>query len=209
MAEVVKTVSSSPGLNAGLARNWWAVGLRGILAVAFGLAVLALPPPTLASLIVWFAAYLAADGIFALLAATWAARRGERSLQLIYEGATNLAVAAGVLAWHVIAIVPFFRLAIVWAVVTGALLLAAARRLSLSHGRWLLATAGVLSAAWGAVVAAWGPSSATAPATMEWWLIAYALPFAAVLTALAGLLQRRHRQSRRSAESNVVRAFSA
>jgi hypothetical protein len=119
VAEVVKTVSSSPGLNACLARNWWAVGLRGILAVAFGLAVLALPSPTLASLIVWFAAYLAADGIFALLAATWAARRAERSLQLIYEGATNLAVAAGVLAWHVIAIVPFFRLASVWAVVTG------------------------------------------------------------------------------------------
>jgi uncharacterized membrane protein HdeD (DUF308 family) len=209
MAEVVKTVSSSPGLNAGLARNWWAVGLRGILAVAFGLAVLALPPPTLASLIVWFAAYLAADGIFALLAATWAARRGERSLRLIYEGATNLAVAAGVLAWHVITIVPFFRLASVWAVVTGALLLAAARRLSLSHGRRLLAVAGILSVAWGALVAAWGPSSESVPATAGWWLVGYALPFAAILTALAGLLQRRHRQSHKSAERNVVTAYTA
>jgi uncharacterized membrane protein HdeD (DUF308 family) len=209
MAEPVKTVSSSPGPGAGLARNWWAVGLRGVLAVVFGLAILALPPPTLASLVVMFAAYLAADGIFALLAATWAARRGERSPLLIFEGATNLAVAGGVLAWQAVAIAPLFQLASVWAVVTGALLLAAARRLSLSHGRWLLAIAGVLSATWGALVAAWGPSSATTPETMEWWLIAYALPFAAVLTALAGLLQRRHRKSRRSSESNVVRAFSA
>jgi uncharacterized membrane protein HdeD (DUF308 family) len=206
---VVKAVSGSPGHDAGLARNWWAVGVRGVLAVAFGLAVLALPPPTLASLIAWFAAYVAADGVFALLAATWAARWGERSLLLVYEGAANLAVAGGVLAWNAIAIAPFFQLASIWAVVTGALLLAAARRLSLSHGRWLLVTAGVLSAAWGAAVAAWGPSSATAPATTEWWLIAYALPFAAVLMALAGLLQRRHRQSRRSAESNVVRTSAA
>jgi uncharacterized membrane protein HdeD (DUF308 family) len=206
---VVKAVSESPRHDAGLARNWWAVGVRGVLAVAFGLAVLALPPPTLASLVVWFATYLAADGIFAILAATWAARRGERWPLLIYEGATNLAVAGGVLAWNAVAIAPFFRLASIWAVVTGALLLAAARRLSLSHGRLLLAIAGALSAAWGALVAAWGPSSESVPATTEWWLIGYALPFAAVLMALAGLLQRRHRQSRRSAESIVVRTSAA
>ena len=70
----MKTVSSSPGLNACLARNWWAVGLRGILAVAFGLAVLALPSPTLASLIVWFAAYLAAPEA---MPREWTARAGE------------------------------------------------------------------------------------------------------------------------------------
>ena len=192
-----------------MARNWWAVGVRGVLAVAFCLAVLALPPPTLASLIVMFAAYLAADGIFALIAATRAARRGERSLLVIYEGAANLAVAGGVLAWHAIAVAPLFQLASLWAVVTGALLFAAARRLPLTHGRWLLAAAGVLSATWGALVAAWGPSSATAPETMGWWLVGYALPFAAVLIALGSLLQRLHRQSDRSAKSDVVRAFTA
>jgi uncharacterized membrane protein HdeD (DUF308 family) len=65
-------------MNAGLARNWWAVGVRGVLAVVYGVAVLVLPPPTLALLVVMFAVYLAADGAFAILAATWAARRDER-----------------------------------------------------------------------------------------------------------------------------------
>ena len=58
-------------MNAGLARNWWAVGVRGVLAVVFGVAVLVLPPPTLASLVVCSPSYLAADGVFAILAATW------------------------------------------------------------------------------------------------------------------------------------------
>jgi hypothetical protein len=35
---------SSRLMSAGLARNWWAVGLRGVVGIVFGLVVLALPP---------------------------------------------------------------------------------------------------------------------------------------------------------------------
>jgi uncharacterized membrane protein HdeD (DUF308 family) len=97
-----------------------------------------------------FAAYVAADGAFAILAGMRAAPRGERWRLVILEGATNLAAAAAVLAWPAIAIAaPFVRLACAWAVVTGALLLAAAHRLSGPHGRWVLVLAGVASAGWG------------------------------------------------------------
>jgi uncharacterized membrane protein HdeD (DUF308 family) len=88
-----------------------------------------------------------------------------------------------------------------WAIVTGAFLLAAARRLARSYGRWLLAAAGFISGIWGALVAAVGPTSASASETMGWWLIGYALPFAATLLVLAGLLQRRHKQSSAAAVS--------
>ena len=142
--------SRSARMSAGLARNWWAVGLRGAVAILFVIAILRLPSPTTASLVLMFAAYVAADGAFAILARMRGSPRGERWRLLILEGATNLAAAAAVLAWPAIAIAaPFVRLACAWAVVTGALLLAAAHRLSGPHGRWVLVLAGVASAGWG------------------------------------------------------------
>jgi uncharacterized membrane protein HdeD (DUF308 family) len=49
-------------MSAGLARSWWAIGLRGIATLLFGIAVLILPSPSIASLVLLFAAYVAADG---------------------------------------------------------------------------------------------------------------------------------------------------
>jgi uncharacterized membrane protein HdeD (DUF308 family) len=42
-------------MSAGLARSWWAIGLRGIATLLFGLAVVMLPSPTIASLVLLFA----------------------------------------------------------------------------------------------------------------------------------------------------------
>ena len=52
-------------MSAGLARNWWAVGLRGAAAMLFVIAILCLPSPTIASLMLMFAAYVAAFAILA------------------------------------------------------------------------------------------------------------------------------------------------
>ena len=43
-------------MSAALTRNWWAIGLRGIATLLFGFAVLALPSPSLAALVLLFAA---------------------------------------------------------------------------------------------------------------------------------------------------------
>src|SRR4051812_15656530 len=104
----------SGSMSTRVARNWWAVGARGIAAALFGLSVLALPAPTTASLVLLFAAYLAADGVFATVAGIRGAQRSERWRLLILEGMTNLAVAGTVLVWPTITIVPFFRLAGAW-----------------------------------------------------------------------------------------------
>src|SRR3954453_15117626 len=55
-------------MSAGLARIWWAIGLRGLATLHFGVAVLAL----------LFATYVAADGVFAILTGTRAAGCRER-----------------------------------------------------------------------------------------------------------------------------------
>jgi len=119
-------------MSAALARNWWAIGLRALLAVAFVIAVLLLPRPTLGALVLMFAAYMAADGALEIVSGLRAMRRGEFWQTLIFEGATNLALVGAVLIWSAMAAVAFVRLTSAWAIVTGALLVAAARRLSLS-----------------------------------------------------------------------------
>ena len=192
-SEVEASGSRSVRMSAGLARNWWAVGLRGAVAMLLVIAILCLPSPTIASLVLMFAAYVAADGALAILAGMRAVPRGERWHLLILEGATNLAAAAAVLAWPAVAIAaPFVRLACAWAVVTGALLLAAAHRLSGPHGRWVLVVAGVASAGWGALAAA---ADAGDPHAIKWWLVGYAVIFGGALLALAGQLRKRHWES--------------
>ena len=66
------SVPGSPGpygsrmdaMSALLARNWWALALRGGFAILFGLAAFLLPLTTIASLVLLFAVYMLADGLF-------------------------------------------------------------------------------------------------------------------------------------------------
>ena len=52
-----------------LARNWWALALRGLFAVLFGIMAFAWPGITLGALVLLYGAYALADGIFAIAAA--------------------------------------------------------------------------------------------------------------------------------------------
>jgi hypothetical protein len=74
-------------------------------------------------------------------------------------------------------------------------MLAAAHRLSSTHGRWLLAFGGGVSAGWGALAGALAPSSEGDLRTTELWLVAYALLFGVTLLILGARLRRGHRQT--------------
>ena len=49
-----------------LADKWWAVGLRGLLGVAFGLICLLVPAAAILALILLFSAYMLVDGMLAI-----------------------------------------------------------------------------------------------------------------------------------------------
>src|SRR3984893_4503063 len=87
--------SHAARMSTGLARNWWAIGLRGAVAILFAIAVMWLPASTIASLVLMFAAYIAADGAFAILAGMRAAGRGDRWRMLILEGSNQSRSSGG------------------------------------------------------------------------------------------------------------------
>ena len=62
-------------MNATLARHWWAIMLRGVIAVLFGVIALAAPGAVLLSLAFLFGVYLMIDGIIGLVGHRCSGRR--------------------------------------------------------------------------------------------------------------------------------------
>ena len=174
-----------------LSRNWGLVLLRGLAGIAFGLVALLLPGPTLATLVLLFAAYMLVDGVFAILSGVRAAQRNERWGWFVVEGIVD--IGAGIIAflWPGLTLVVLVWLLAFWALVSGALMLAAAFRLGAAHGRWLLALGGVISILWGALLL-FAPIAGAVVMTL--WLGAYALVFGIAIVVLALRLRREHRR---------------
>jgi len=168
-------------MTAALARNWWAVALRGLAAFAFGLIALFMPGVTLASLVLVFAAYMLADGVLTLISAVRAARREERWGLLVLEGLADLAAGAIALIMPRAALFAFVILAAAWAVVSGVFMLGSGFRLRADRGRIWQILGGFASIAWGVLLMLY---PATGLVVMTWWLGAYALLFGATLLAL-------------------------
>ncbi len=172
-----------------LARNWWAIALRGVLAIIFGIVTFVLPGATMLSLVFVFAAYALLDGIFAITSAIRSAQRHERWGLLVVEGVIDLIAAAVAVAWPGLTILTFVLVIAVWALVTGALMTVAAFRLQLDHGRWWLVLGGLVSILYGVLLII---APLIGALVLTWWLGAYALVFGVLLLVLAFRLRARH-----------------
>ncbi len=175
--------------SAALARNWWAVSLRGVLGIVFGLIALWRPGAALLSLAIIFAAYLLADGVFAIVMAVRAAERHERWGLLLLEGVLTILMGLLAAAFPAGAVLAFVLITAAWALMTGALLLVAAFSLHASHGRLWLGLGGLASLILGALLAA---SPFDGAVVLTWWLGAYALAFGIALLILGFRLRERH-----------------
>ncbi len=172
-----------------LARNWWAPVLRGVAGVLFGVLTFLMPAVTLAGLIVLFGAYAIVDGIFNIVGA-FTGRTGRPWWQLGLEGV--ISIAAGVVTLALPGLTALVLLWIIggWAIVTGALEIAAAIRLRRHiDNEWWLAATGIASVLFGGLLFA-APVAGALAVTL--WIGAYAAVFGALLIAL-GVRLRRHR----------------
>ena len=173
--------------SAALARNWWAVAVRGALAIILGLIALLYPGATMLSLVLIFAAYALVDGVLSIVAGIRALASHERWGWLLVEGVVDILAAAAAFMWPGLTVVIFVWLVAGWAIVTGVLELAAAFRLNIDHGRWWLLIAGLVSILYG-IVLVWAPLAGAV--VLTWWLGAYAIIFGVLLLALALRMRR-------------------
>jgi uncharacterized membrane protein HdeD (DUF308 family) len=172
-----------------LARNWWAVGLRGLVGIAFGIFAFLSPGITILSMVLVFAGYMLVDGVFTIIAGVRAARQGQRWGLLVAEGVLNILVAAVAIVWPGITAITFVLLLAAWAIATGGLLLYSAFSLKLEHGRWWLVLGGVVSILFGLALIV---APLVGAVVLTWWLGAYAMVFGVVLLIVAYRLWRRH-----------------
>jgi uncharacterized membrane protein HdeD (DUF308 family) len=109
--------------------RWWAVLLRGLVAIVFGILAFAWPGVTLATLVILFAFYALTDGIFSLATAIGGHRDREQRWLLSIEGVVG--IWAGLVMLRAPGVTTLFLVFFIsiWAMVTGFLRIVAAIRL--------------------------------------------------------------------------------
>ena len=183
-----------------LAQNWWALVVRGVAGVLFGIGALVWPPVAVAALVLLFGAYALVDGIFNIVAAVRAPREGRRWGWLMFSGV--IGIATGLITFFSPGITALALVVLVasWSVVTGAAEIVAAIRLrkQILH-EWLWILSGLLSVAFGVLLLVLPAAGAVALAI---WIGAYMLVFGALLIAF-GLRLRKWVRTDRTSENGI------
>ncbi|SET45486.1 Uncharacterized membrane protein HdeD, DUF308 family [Nonomuraea wenchangensis] len=166
--------------------HWWALALRGVLALIFGILAVAWPGITLLVLAVVFGAYALVDGILAGVAATRAAK-GRRA-PLILLAVAGVVFGILCLLWPGVTVLVITLLIGIWAVVTGvAEIMTAIRMRREIQGEWLHVLGGALSVLFGVLVLAWPAAGALTVALI---IGIYAILAGIVLIVLAFRMRR-------------------
>ncbi len=170
-----------------LARHWWALALRGLVAVLFGLLTFMLPGITLVTLVLLFGVYALVDGIFNVIAFL---RLASHHWALLIEGLIGIIAGILTFAWPAMTAVVLLYLIAFWAIFTGVFEIVAGIRLRKAlTNEWLLIVMGAVSLLFGVTIL-FAPGAGALAIVL--WIGAYALVFGIVLLALAFRL-RGHR----------------
>ena len=171
-----------------LARNWWALFLRGVVAVLFGILTFIWPGLSLAVLVLLFGAYVLVDGLFAIVAAMKAPARNKRWRVLLIEGIVGVIIGVLTFFWPAMTALALLYFIALWAFITGVLEIGAAIRLRKSiSNEWLLVISGFLSILFGLALIIVPVAGALA---VVWLIGVYAIVFGVLLMALSFRLRK-------------------
>jgi uncharacterized membrane protein HdeD (DUF308 family) len=183
--------------------HWWALAIRGAIAILFGLAALLRPDIALQALILLFGAYALVDGVFAVVGVFGGTRGGTPRWLLLIEGIAG--ILAGLIAFvlpGLTAVVLLYLIA-VWAIVTGIFEIASAIRLRQEiTGEWALIVGGALSILFGVILAVIGPVAGLL--SLIWLIGVYAVAFGILMLITAFQVRGRDASSGPDRPSRVV-----
>jgi uncharacterized membrane protein HdeD (DUF308 family) len=183
--------------------HWWALAIRGGIAILFGLAALLRPDIALEALILLFGAYALVDGVFAIVGVFGGTRGGTPRWLLLIEGIAG--VLAGLIAFVLpgLTAVVFLYLIAAWAVITGISEIATAIRLRQEiRGEWALIIGGALSVLFGVILAVIGPVAGLL--SLIWLIGIYAVAFGILMLITAFQVRGRDAGSGTDRPSRVV-----
>lgn len=170
-------------LTAALARNWWLLLLRGVIAILFAVLTWFQPGITVAALVLLFGVYAIVDGVLGVWMSIANRATNPRWWVLLLWGLVS--IAAGVwtfMAPGVTALVLLLYIA-AWAIVTGVLQIMAAIRLRKEiEGEWLLGLGGLISIIFGGMLVANPGAGALA---VVWIIALYAFVFGVLMVLLS------------------------
>ena len=166
-----------------MAQNWWALALRGLVAVLFGIAAFIWPGITLWALVMLFGAYALVDGTFALVAAFTRSVDRQRWWALLFEGIAGIGIGILTFIWPKLTAIGLLYLIAFWAILTGVFEIITAIRLRREiTGEWLMALIGALSIVFGVLLVAHPVAGAL---SVVWMIGAFVLAMGVLMIALA------------------------
>lgn len=178
------TVATHPfqaSLESTVRRSGWAMALRGVLAVIFGIIALRSPDIAAGAFVVVFAIYAIADGILDFVIAERLGRAGGRWGWYLLEGIASIALGIIALAYPRVTLLAAVLLIGLRAIVVGVFELVATFSWEGIDSRWLLGLTGVLSIILGILLLA---SPAAGGVALLWTIGIYAIVFGVMLFAL-------------------------
>lgn len=136
-----------------LFKNWWMILLKGTLLIIFGILAFLRPGITMTSLVIWFAAFMIADGVISLAAviSNWNSR--EDKWLLVAEGALGLLL--GILIFRRPGVFEVFIAYLIgfWAIFSGISKIAMAIQLRKEmEGEGWLVLSGIISIIFGIII---------------------------------------------------------
>jgi uncharacterized membrane protein HdeD (DUF308 family) len=164
--------------------HWWALALRGALAILFGLAALLRPGIALEALILLFGAYALVDGVFSIVGVFGGTRSGTPRWLLLIEGVAS--IVAGLIAFILPGLTAILLLYLIafWAIVKGISEMAMAIRLRKEiTGEWALIVGGAFSVLFGVILAVVGP--VVGLISLLWLIGFYAIVFGILMLITA------------------------
>ena len=177
-----------------LAQNWWAIVLRGVFGVIFGVGAFVWPGITLAALILLFGAYAVIEGVLAVAAAVIQRGPGGFPWGMLLAGWASIVVGVATFLWPGLTALAVLYFIAGWAIVRGIFEVMAAVQLRKEiQNEWLLGLSGLLSIVLGLFLMVAPGAGILA---VLWWVGATAIVFG-VLTILLGFRLKVIKDNRR------------
>ncbi len=170
-----------------ISKAWWAMMIRGLLSVLFGILVFAYPGLSLATMIIFFSVFVLVSGLFTSVGAFCNRNQDpDWSLHLI-EGIIGFIIGLLILTWPGISGFMLLLLIAAWAMASGFMQLVAAIKLRGSKGTFWLWLGAIVSILFGLYIFRFPASGALAIA----WLIGiYAIVFGLLFIFLGFKLKK-------------------